>query len=1234
MASKANKPVKINPVKSKDEEYKMMTHHEHVLKLPDSYIGSREIEDADLDIWDDSHNRIVRKKVKYVPGLYKIYDEILVNARDHTVRCSSCDTIKIFLDKTTGRITAWNNGDGISISKSKEHDIYFPEMIFGHLLSSGNYDKTGKTVGGKNGYGAKLTNIFSKEFIVETIDTKTKQKYTQKFTENMYSKEEPKITKIDTTKNKSYTQVSFIPDYKYFGLDNLDDTHYSLFKKRVYDLAATTSNTVKVYFNDEKLDVATFEDYIHKYYPADKDIGLIYEEFNPRWRVGVVYDTSPVHSHISFVNGICTFEGGTHVNYIRDQIVDAVITAISKQKDCKGLVVRESAVKNVITVYVDSVIIDPSFDSQTKQNLKTPRNKFGSTCELDKKFIDRILKSGLLDDVIKFSQFKAASELKKTDGKLGKRSLKDIPKLEDAYFAGKGKRHECTLILTEGDSAAKFARDGLSVLGREKYGIFPLRGKVLNVRDTSMADIAKNAEITNIKKILGLKQNKEYTHVKDLRYGRVLILTDQDVDGYHIKGLVLNLFGEFWPSLLKINGFLTTMSTPIVKAIPNSKKQNVLSFFNLQDYKRWADEKKEAHELGRYTIKYYKGLATSEKKEATECFENFEDKVVNFIWENSENMEIVEHETSEESETSNIDDDNETEDKDVDEPEDEYNEEEYDKKLRELKQSPSYQAIALAFDKHKADDRKEWINEYNPDDIFNILDTDLYIPDFINKQLRQFSVEDTHRSVPCMCDGLKPSQRKIMYVAILKNLYEKEMKVEQLSGYVAAEGHYHHGATSLNGAIVNLAQDYVGSNNIPLLFPSGNFGTRYKAGEDAGAARYIFTRLSDLTKLIFRKEDAPLLEHIYEDGFKAEPNYFHPIVCLPLINGVSGIGTGYSTLMPPFNPLEQFENIRNYLKGKPFNKMMPYLIDYKGIIKRTGDNSYLSLGKYKIETNNTLLITELPYSIRPSRNTVPFKYEEYLKTLVADNPSKPDKGQILDELFSDCNSNRVHFKLKFLDNHLSEMFKSKSIVKKMGLETQFTVSNITFFDENYKIKKYESPEHLLEEFCDYRLQIYKQRFDYYLEQLKYELIKLKAQATFVKAKIDKKITIENISKDKICELLETSLKLPKLGSDWNSHDDDKNYDYILLKLNMLSLSMEKVNELLKKAEEKQNEYDEYIKKTPAQIWLEELNELEKEYIKYEEYIIEKYNEDKIKKEVRKSKTKKTSVKSTKSIKLN
>jgi len=507
--------------KTIEEVYQKKTQLEHVLLRPDTYVGSVEPLKEKLWVYDSEKQGMVYRDITYVPGLYKIVDEILVNAADNKVRDPKMNTIKVNINKEEGTISIYNNGKGIPIEIHKEEKVWVPELIFGHLLTSSNYDDSEKKVtGGRNGYGAKLANIFSTEFIVETTDSSVGKKYRQIFRNNMSVIEEPKISLHN--KKEEYTRITFKPDFEKFNMLQFDDDITALLKKRVYDMVACVNN-VKVYLNDEILKLKNFKEYMQLYLGEREEPRpeIVYGRVNDRWEIGVLPSSESQFQQISFVNSICTSKGGTHVNYIADQLADRILSAVkSKKKDAN---IKKNQVKNHIWIFVKCLIENPTFDSQTKENLTLKVTSFGSSCNPSDAFFKELLKCGVVEQIIEVVDFKLNKELKKTDGKKS-RKITGITKLDDANNAGGRNARDCTLILTEGDSAKSLAVAGLSEVGRDYYGVFPLRGKLLNVREGTHSQIMNNSEIQHIKQILGLKQGKEYTSTSELRYGHLMIM--------------------------------------------------------------------------------------------------------------------------------------------------------------------------------------------------------------------------------------------------------------------------------------------------------------------------------------------------------------------------------------------------------------------------------------------------------------------------------------------------------------------------------------------------------------------------------------------------------------------------------------------------------------------------------------------------------------------------------------
>jgi DNA topoisomerase-2 len=1237
--------------KTIEQKYQKKSQIEHILLRPDTYVGQITLETDSMWVYDEENNKIIKKDIQYVPGLYKIFDEILVNARDHSCNDDTCDTIKVNIDQLSNTISVWNNGRGIDIAEHSEHKLYVPELLFGELLTSTNYDDTEKrTTGGRNGYGAKLTNVFSKFFSIETIDGDRKLKFYQEYTNNLSQRTPAKITQVKAEKPITYTKITFQPDLEKFKLKSLSDDIVALMSKRVIDMAGV-SNKVKVYLNDKKIEANNFKKYISLYElnadnnesnsesdSDDEDINdseninkekqkLLYEECG-RWKIGVQYIPDYNFEQISFVNGICTYKGGSHVDYVVNQIIKKLeVIILKKYKDAK---IKASTIKDNLIVFLDSVVDNPAFTSQTKETLKTKQSEFGSGFEISDKFIKNLASTGIVDQIINLAKLKEESFLKKTDGKKTT-SIKGIPKLEDANNAGTKKSLQCSLILTEGDSAKALAMAGISVIGPDNFGVFPLKGKLLNVREATAEQLLKNEEIINIKKIIGLQHGKEYTDLSELRYGRIILMCDQDLDGFHIKGLLMNFFHYFWPTLLQYNDFVTALATPIVKATKKSGKKDIKEFYNLTEYEKW----REKPESSNYTIKYYKGLGTSTKDEAKGYFSSIENKLIKYSWSpgsydepisengiaNSPKNYLIKENTILETipeinytDTDINDSDNTLIETDIKVSKAKGNKKKsivdtesskeifYKKVVKNSKkifgvntkyENDCTEAITLAFEKKRANCRKVWLKNYNKNRILSNNIKKVPIPDFIHKEMIHFSNNDNERSIASLMDGLKPSTRKILYGTILKKLEKEkdEIKVAQLAGFISEKTSYHHGEASLYGAIIGMAQNFVGSNNINLLYPSGQFGTKLLGGKDSASPRYIFTYLAELTRIIFRPEDDNILEYLDDDGLQVEPKWYCPIIPMVLVNGSEGIGTGFSTNIPQFNPLDIVENLKLLMENKLPNPLLPYYRNFTGSIEVIKPTQFMMKGCYHKIDEETIKITELPVGSW----TTPYK--EFLEKK-SEKKNEKKSQSLIESYKSNCDDDIICFTIKMDQDLLEKLESNGKIFTKLKLQQTISMSNMHLHDADGHIKKYTNPLEILNEFYETRLMMYTKRKEYMIGKLSRELDILKWKKIFIEHILDGKIIIYRQKKDIIIEKL-SELGFPKLGKPRSNNDNDidessKSYDYVT-DMPLFGLTEEKITELIDKYNNKEQELNKIVSTTEIEQWTYELNEFVEKY---------------------------------------
>jgi DNA topoisomerase-2 len=1139
-------------------KYQQKTDKQHILDNPDTYIGSVENVDADLWIFNESTDKIFEKNIKYIPGLFKLFDEGIVNCRDHVVRmtsainqgktnCIPVSNIEITISED-GTITMMNDGNGIDVAEHPEHKLWIPEMIFGHLRTSTNYDKTEKKiVGGKNGFGFKLVLIWSTYGSVETIDHTRSLKYFQEFKHNLDEICKPSITKC---KNKPYTKITFKPDYERLGITNLTPDIISLLKKRVYDIAAVTDKNIKVKYNGTLVPVKNFEQYINMYIGDKSETPRVYEENGERWEYAVALTPTNEFAQVSFVNGIHTGKGGKHVEYILNQITRKLGEYIEKKKKVK---VNPNSIKEQLILFLRCDIENPAFDSQTKDYMNTPSSKFGSKCEVTDKFIEKVAKMGVMDAAVQLTEVKENKAAKKTDGSKTK-SIRGIPKLTDANWAGTDRSCECIIIFCEGDSAKAGIISGLSSEDRNVIGVYPMKGKILNVRGESTKKIMENKEITEIKKILGLETGKKYDTINDvykhLRYGKVLFMTDQDLDGSHIKGLGINLFQTEWPTLANIPGFIGFMNTPILKAHKGSTE---LNFYNDGEFNLW----KETNDIKGWKIKYYKGLGTSTGKEFREYFEK---------------KKLVGFERTEKSDDS----------------------------------------IDMVFNKKRADDRKDWLKLYDRDAYLDTSKAQVSYEEFIDRELIHFSKYDCDRSIPNLMDGLKISLRKILYAAFKKNL-TTEIKVAQFSGYVSEHSGYHHGEASLNAAIVGLAQNFVGSNNINLFMPNGQFGTRLQGGKDSASERYIFTQLNKITRSIFSVTDDAILTYLNDDGLSVEPIYYAPIIPMVLVNGSKGIGTGFSTDIMCYNPLQIIDYLKNkllFIEDDDDSNIdfIPYYEGFKGTISKISDERFLIKGNYEKLGSDKIKVTELPVGFWTE------DFKELLEQLI--DPGTDKEGKRIQSLVKDYDDmskdTNVDFTITFAKGVLEELESAKGdygcngLEKTLKLYTTNTTTNMHLFDADDILQKYDKVTDIIDAYYETRLKLYQVRKEYMITSLEKELVLLSNKAKYIQENLDGTIDLRKKKKDEVVSMLQEK--------GYNIMDDDVDYKY-LVKMPMDSVTEENVEKLLKDKLVKETELESIKATSIHKMWLKELKNLSDIYSEYKTERERLMNSDSTKKKV-------------------
>jgi DNA topoisomerase-2 len=815
-------------IKTDELEIQRMSQHEHILHRPDTFIGSTKRIKSSGKMWVKDGELLKCREVFYTEGLLRIFMEPACNVIDNIWRSKQYNiTAKIFkitIDRDTGWFTMWNDGKPIPLDKFVEKDgtitdDYKPEVIFGQLLTSTNYnDDENRKTSGRNGLGAKATSIFSTNFEIELYNPSVGI-YKQKWSNNMFDKNPPSIDKKKSNFPKGlgktgYTLIKWKPDYKRFEMNGLDDDFMSIVEKSVYDYALIAGlNGVTTFYNGKELGVLDLKSYANLYY-KEPPTEIIQFKSND-CTVILAPKADPLFKgdlmHVSFMNGILTSDGGVHVDAWEEAIFRPIINKINKIKPEKEVVKKKAVAKGKKTVakkptrptidithvrkyfsiFVVAEANNPTFRGQNKTYFNGPNININ----VKRADISKLMKWSFVDRIEDSIRFKELSVLKDAGKK--KRNFTRIEGLDDANNAGDKKLGKnCILTLTEGDSAATYVVNGMKYgiqgkKGHDDIGVYPLRGKLLNVRKASIATILKNKEITSVIKALGLEYGTDYTILENrnkLRYGKLYVIADGDYDGAHITGLVYNVFDTLFPTLLDAGDFFHFLRIPIVKI---NTKEVKLSFLFYHEAQQYIQENKPTKK----SLRYFKGLGTSNKLDVKEDFGRYPVSVIR------------------------------------------------DEKGIELMQQ--------VFDDEDADFRKEWLLNYKPTIKERIVEDykleELTISEFLNEEMINYSIDSCSRAIACVLDGLKESLRKVLCAAFKKKLTynKKSLKVAQFAGYVAEHMGYHHGEQNLYDTITKMGQRFPGSNNIPLFYADGQFGSRRGGGnnntpgKDAAKARYL-----------------------------------------------------------------------------------------------------------------------------------------------------------------------------------------------------------------------------------------------------------------------------------------------------------------------------------------------------------------------------------------------------------
>lgn len=1088
-------------------EGKRYNDFQHALSRPDCYVGSIRTSLHERWFFSKAENKMMFGNLNYAEGLERIFFEILSNAIDNLWRSQvfgiPMKEIRISLDKETGYCKIWNDGSAIQVKK-KDYEytdemgettvssFYPAELFFGLAKTSTNYqDSEERKTSGRNGLGAKLTNVFSKHFIVRCFDPQESLIFHQEYFDNLTRRTVPVLEKC--TKKRGWTEISFLPDFERFGVSSWPEDILSRVEKSARDASLVTN--LCVFLNEEKIYFSNLLEYSKLFSSgnsllfssADSSFALVEKEVFPP-------SFESTELPITFINGLEVLSG-VHVNLWKKSVLLPILKAFNLKQKTEGK--PKATVKQLecfFQIFIVCELDKPEFTSQTKHELSSPSPK---TTKISPEQVKKVLKWNW--------SIELSSRLEpQTRARKAKKLDIDFTKVEDAQFAGTDKSSECTLLLCEGNSAKSLCVAGFTCLeDRAKYGAFALKGKVLNTTNASQKTMNKNKELELLTNVLGLSKDLK----KTLRYGRVMLMCDADLDGIHIEGLVLNFFHKHYPSLLE-NKFVVSLRTPILKAFPTKKKE--LWFYSLTEFDKWTSENPGLKGL---KVKYLKGLGSSQAEHGKKYLKD--QKLIEYTINGTEK-----------------------------------------------------EKFELAFSKSFSDKRKEWLEKVP--ELNEQSEGELPMGKFIDERLALYHRANNRRSIPCVFDGLKPSQRKVLFACLQGNIIgeNKSTKMERLAGQVASVSGYHHGEISLTNTIIGMAQNFVGSgNNLPLLFSDGMFGSRLQGGKDHSAARYLSTYLFPIVRAIFHPDDDDLYERILEDNERNEPLFYLPTVPLVLCNSCAGIGTGHSTEIPPYNPVDLCFWIDCWLDNKPLPKLVPFWRGFKGTVTLDDEDKPAkgkTTGKLEKLSKRKWLVNELPVSFWT------YDYKKFLKEL---EENKHISG--FTDLYND-------------EDACFEILPTRDFTptsSNLKLSKSFSFKNMRAIDENGKVQKFETVQDILVLFCTKKLELYTKRKEKILGELLLEIRKQENKYRFLSEVLSSSINIKDKEEKLVIVLQER--KYDKIND---------GYEYLLsLPVRSMTLGrMQDIYESLKKLKEKE---DQTREKKETQMWKEDLAVFERLYKK-------------------------------------
>lgn len=1027
--------------------YLSLTQAEHAKMRPWLYIGNTVSELRDDFMFVDGRMEWTRA-VPYNEGLLKIMNEAIDNAIDNTMVSDNPTTV-IRVKMTATHFTVENNGSHIPCTPMEGREgKLIPEVIFGECLAGSHFDDERNSIGA-NGLGIKQASIFSDEFTVVCYDPTLKKLFQCTWVDGMDSIARRTLTSCGRPP-ASTTVVTFKPTLRRFNEAGAAVSLTSLLVllpwvfTRLAQVASTHPNSkLQLYFNGGTvLKCRDFKSYM-KLFPCKH---TFYERPDPAvpFEYGISLSSTGQFEHQSFVN--CqrtTSDSSSQTKFVTNKVVGVIRDYLLAKH--KGSVLGRATVMSRLSVFVNCRVQNARFSSQTKVELITKVN-FG--VDIDPGRVLGVLKkSGLLAELEKLLHAKGAKELGAAMNGSKRADVSGVEKYDGAIAAGSARSKSCTLFIVEGDSAKTMVTTGMSVIGHTLYGVFPIRGKLLNVRGASDAALKGNVEVVAIMKILGLRFDCTYateTEFRTLRYGTLCILTDADADGHHITGLLINFILYHWPALAS-KGFLERFVTPVIKVTKGTAHEH---FFNEAEYLAW---RARTADQAKWFVQHLKGLGTSERADTLGYFKDLPRHTKQFVF-STETTAL----------TDNI------------------------------------------FNPKKAVWRKEWLSGEPERRALDYSAASVPVDEFYNAELYTYSRMDIDRSIPCVVDGLKKSQRQALCGALhhFERTGNTIFKVAQLAGVAAAHTKYAHGEISLQDTLVGMAQGFCGSNNLALLTPKGAFGSRMLNGKDAAAARYIFTSLAPATRKLMHPADDAVLDLLVEEGQTVQPRFYVPTVPLLLLNGAHGIGTGFSSKLPCFKLQDVIRLVRASLNGANDTEPMPWYTGYDANELTESDPSkWTFYGKYKRIASNKIEITELPVGV----SFVKYK-EGVLKRLKENKIIYRAEADHVDE-------NTPRFSIKTIEPLPAA---HEDVMRLFQLSSTITRNCMNFLDTHGAVKSYSSIAAIVDDWLEVKLLYAERRRQSMIDALRAQIADLLQRTTFVEAVVDGRLKVLKVPRAQVC----------------------------------------------------------------------------------------------------------------------